>query len=131
MWRSCTLEDSSDDEDTTVKELSKILMKPDSGERYYLQVDLLFCWVILNNDKLVNILNGHLTASLTFLKIDIFKLEKKTFFFFVLGKGWIALYSGMHRASCYTRLNRVDTYSFVLLWDIEVCNSAHVTLCFI
>lgn len=48
------------------------------------------------------------------------------FFLFLWGKWRIAMYSGMHRAFCYTQLNRVDTSSFVLPCVIELCLVLHL-----
>lgn len=79
---SCPLE-KGDDEDRGVKELNKILTKYESEEKHYLQINFLLG--DLNICKLGNcfndliILSDLLTVSLTFLKIDMFRLEAKKF----------------------------------------------------
>ena len=76
---SCALEEASgDDEDLDVKELNEILTKYESEGKHYLQINFLLG--DLNICKLVIILNDHLTVSLTFLKIDVFRLEAKNLF---------------------------------------------------
>ena len=110
-------DDSGDDEDPGIKELNKILTEYESEENHYLQINFLLG--DLNICKLVIILNDHLTVSLTLLKIDVFRLEAKSFYLFVLGRWWIALYSGMHSVFCSTQLSRVDASSSILPWDIE------------
>lgn len=77
-------DDSGDDEDPGVKELNKILTKYESEEKHYLQINFLLG--DLNICKLVIILNDHLTVSLTFLKIDVFRLEAKSFLSLCTGK---------------------------------------------